>query len=51
MGVEVHQGDTSHKTQGNGLGLAMVHKIVQLHGGEISVDTAPGRGSCFTVVL
>lgn len=48
---QFYQGDTSHKTQGNGLGLAMVRKIVDLHSGEISVDTAPGRGSCFTVVL
>lgn len=48
---QFYQGDTSHKTQGNGLGLAMVHKIVQLHGGEINVDTAPGRGSCFIITL
>ena len=48
---QFYQGDTSHKTQGNGLGLAMAQKIVQLHGGEITVDTAPGRGSCFTVTL
>ena len=48
---QFYQGDTSQKTQGNGLGLAMVKKIVQLHEGEINVDTAPGRGSCFTVIL
>ena len=48
---QFYQGDTSHRTQGNGLGLAMVKKIASLHGGSVSVDTAPGRGSCFTVVL
>lgn len=48
---QFYQGDTSHKTQGNGLGLAMVRKIVQLHEGEISVNTAPGRGSCFVITL
>ncbi len=48
---QFYQGDTSHTTQGNGLGLAMVKKIIELHGGTVSVDTAPGRGSCFTVAL
>lgn len=48
---QFYQGDTSHKTQGNGLGLAMVHKIVKLHDGTINVDTKPGNGSCFTIML
>lgn len=48
---QFYQGDTSHRTQGNGLGLAMVRKIVQLHEGKITVDSAPGRGSCFSVIL
>ena len=48
---QFYQGDTSHKTQGNGLGLAMAKKIAVLHGGEIAVDSHPGAGSCFTVSL
>ena len=48
---QFYQGDTSHKTEGNGLGLAMVQKITSLHKGSITVDTAPGQGSAFTVQL
>ena len=48
---QFYQGDTSHRSQGNGLGLAMVRKIVELHGGKVSVDSSPGNGSSFTVVL
>lgn len=46
-----YQGDTSHKTEGNGLGLSMAHKIVSLHGGTVTVQSAPGQGSCFIVTL
>ena len=48
---QFYQGDTSHRTQGNGLGLAMAQKIAALHGGTVTVDSRPGSGSCFTVVL
>jgi PAS domain S-box-containing protein len=36
---------------GTGLGLSVVHGIVGEHGGSVSVDTAPGQGSRFTILL
>lgn len=46
-----YQGDTSRKSEGNGLGLAIVSRIVKLCGGTIHTDTAPGEGSAFIVCL
>jgi signal transduction histidine kinase len=37
--------------EGNGLGLAIVKSIVEQHGGQVSVESEIGKGSCFTTTL
>lgn len=40
-----------HETKGSGLGLSLVKHIMEAHGGRVEVDSSPGRGSTFTLVL
>ena len=46
-----YQGDLAHTTEGNGIGLTVVDKIVRLHKGQITVNSEEGIGATFLVTL
>ena len=46
-----YQADSSHKQEGNGLGLALVKRILSMENGKIQVTNEKNGGACFTVTL
>lgn len=46
-----YQADSSHKQEGNGLGLALVKRVLAIENGEIRAENRPSGGCCFTVSL
>ena len=50
---DLYRGENARETEGSGLGLALARRIIQLHGGEISLRSDPnqGRGTIFAIQL
>ena len=46
-----YQGDTSRSKEGNGLGLALVKRVIDIIGGSISVESEIGVGTKFTIMI
>lgn len=44
-----YQGDTSHSGEGNGLGLTLARRVLEISGGSIGVSSKPGEGADFIV--
>ena len=51
MFEKFYKADRARGGDGNGLGLSIVRRVAQLHGGEVRVQSAPGEGSTFLVLL
>ena len=50
-GQEMESTPGTDSEKGTGIGLKLVHELVTLSNGTITVDSAPGSGSCFTVIF
>lgn len=48
---QFYRGDASRRSEGNGLGLPLAKRVVELHGGSIRAESSAGKGSTFTVTL
>ncbi len=46
-----YQGDSSHSSEGNGLGMALVYRSIELLGGTIEIESSEGKGTACTVTL